>query len=53
MFDRMLAVQAELDWTPAKVSADVWSRRMAGILKIVNVALVLGIIGIILWRSMK
>jgi hypothetical protein len=53
MFDRMLAVQAELDWTPAKVSADIWSRRMAGLLKILNLALVLGIIGIVVWRSMR
>ena len=53
MFDRMLAVQAELDWTPARVSSDIWSRRMSGLLKILNLALVLGIIGIVVWRSMR
>jgi hypothetical protein len=52
MFDRMLAVQAELDWTPAKVSSDTWSRRMAGLLRILNVGLVLGFIGLIVWRWM-
>jgi len=50
MFDRMLAVQAELDWTPARVSTDAWSRRVAGILKIVNIGLILGFIGLVFWR---
>ena len=50
MFDRMFAVQAELDWTPAKVSADIWSRRLAGTLRILNLGLVLGVIGILVWR---
>jgi hypothetical protein len=34
------------------VSADIWSRRMADLLKILNVGLVLGFIGLIIWRSM-
>jgi len=53
MFDRMLAVQAELDWTPAKVSADTWSHRTAGFLKLLNIGLVLAFIGLIFWRSMQ
>ena len=53
MFDRMLAVQAELDWTPAKLATDTWSRRMAGSLQILNIGLVLGFIGLIFWRSLR
>ena len=53
VFDRMIAVQADLDWTPARVSTDIWSRRLAGILRILSIPLLLGAIGLIFWRSMK
>jgi hypothetical protein len=53
MFDRVLAVQAELDWTPAQLSIDAWSRRAAGVLKIVNIGLLLGFVGLVFWRVMR
>ena len=50
MFERMLGVQAELDWTPTQLSSDAWRRRTATLLKIVNVCLVLAFVGLIVRR---
>lgn len=50
MFERMLGVQAELDWTPAQLSTDAWRRRTATLLKIVNICLVVVFVGLIVRR---
>lgn len=49
-FERMIGVQAELDWTPAQVTADAWRGRVARVLRIVNVVLILATVGLIIRR---
>jgi hypothetical protein len=53
VFERMIAVQAELDWNPIRVSTDRWCHRLASLLRILCVSLVLGAVGLILWRTAR
>ncbi len=50
LFEHMLALQGDLEWTAANRRQNSWAERAAWGMRVVNIVMILAIVGIVTWR---
>lgn len=53
LFEHVLSLQGDLEWTAASRRGNAWAERAAFAMRLINIVMVLGILGIAVWRMWR